>query len=350
MKKITFLSIIIFLFACDNNNSNSSLPTTLASNIGGSDELMIVINDDFATDELIKDIKKNMVDYYKILPQSQARFLISTVRFSKVNYLLKRFINQIYVVTKNEKSELSKLISEILSEEEKEQLQNGKSIFYKKNIWSRNQSIVIIVAENEEDILNRLLKHKNEINRYFDDTNLKFYKKIAFIDGVNQTLKSQLKEYHNIDLDIPNGYVLAENKDNYILLRKEIDKVTLFLAFDLTNYNDTISLNNLGIEKFNELGQFINGEKPESYVVADTTLGFELEKTQKGRLTIFENGGLWLMENDYVGGGPFINQYIIDNYNNRVIYLSGMIYGPQERKKKKYMRQFEAIFNTLKIH
>ena len=39
---------------------------------------------------------------------------------------------------------------------------------------------------------------------------------------------------------------------------------------------------------------------------------------------------------------------IIDNSKNRVIYLSGMIYGPGEKKKKKFMREFEAIFSTLK--
>ena len=348
MRFFFLLSIVSFLFfTCENTNTiNSSI---LPSNIGGSDEVMIVVNDEFLNDDLIKSIKKNMVDYYKILPQSQARFLISTVKFSKVNYLLERFINPIYVVTKNEKSEIATLVSQILNEEDKKELKSGKSIFYKKNIWAREQSVIIIVAENEKDILTSLIKHKEEINNHFDDTNLKFFKKIAYIDGVNQSLKKQLKEYHNIDFDIPSGYVLAENKDNYILLRKDDAKVTLFLTFDLNKYNDTIPINNLGIEKFNKLGKLINGEGAKSFVVADTTLGFVKKQIQKGKVTIFENGGLWVMENDFVGGGPFINQYIIDNKNNRVIYLSGMIYGPQERKKKKYMRQFEAIFNTLEI-
>lgn len=350
MKKIVFFTILsLFLINCK-NEINTINSTTLPSNIGGSDELMIVINDEFVTDDFIKTIKKNMVDYYKILPQSQARFLISTVKFSKVNYLLERFINPIYVVTKDEKSEAATLISKILTKEDKVNMKNGQSIFYKKNIWAKNQSIVIVVANNKDEILNTLLKHKNEINNYYDETNLKFYKKIAYIDGVNQSLKQQLKEYHNIDFDVPKGYVLAENKENYILLRKDDAKVTMFLTFDLINYNDTIPINNLGIEKFDELGKFINGEIPESYVIADTTLGFDKIQKQKGNVTIFENGGLWVMENDYVGGGPFINQYIIDNNNNRIIYLSGMIYGPGERKKKKHMRQFEAIFNTLEIN
>ena len=107
--------------------------------------------------------------------------------------------------------------------------------------------------------------------------------------------------------------------------------------------------NNLGIEKFNELGILIDGMKENSYVVADSTFGFQTKKIVRGNVTTFENAGLWVMENDFVGGGPFINQYIIDNNKNRIIYLSGIIYGPGEKNKKKYMRQFEVIFTSLKL-
>ncbi len=348
MKNILFLSILFLSFSCSNNkHSNAILPTA----IGGADELMFVLNDSYLTDELSKEIKKTFVETYKILPQDQARFLVSSVEFSKLNSLLKRFINPIFIINKSEKSAIANLVRGILTVEEIEKIKTSKrTLIFKKNLWAKDQNITILVAENKNDIINAISHYKDEINAFYDKSNLIHYSKIAYIDGVNNSLKKQLKEYHNISLDIPSGYVLAENKKNFILLRKDEDKCTLFLSFDLNEYNAEIPINNLGIEKFNTLGHFLDGEQSDSYVIADTTLGFDMSETTKGNVTTFENAGLWVMENDFVGGGPFINNYIIDNNNNRVIYLSGMVYGPAEKNKKKYMRQFEAIFSSLKIY
>lgn len=349
MKNLIFISFLsLLILSCSNNTGNNNV--ILPDAIGGADEVMLILNDEFLTNNLSKEIKKTLVDQYKILPQSQARFLISSVKYSKVNSLLKRFINPIFVITKNEKTPISSLVNSLLTDSEKSQAKKGeKTIFFKKNLWAKNQSILIIIAENEKDILNALKQKKNDINNYYDETNIYYYEKLAYIDGVNQSLKKQFKEYHNIDFNVPVGYVLAKNENNFVLLRKDVSKCTLFLSIDINNYNAEVPINNLGIDKFDSLGLFIDGEKKDSYVIADTTLGFDIQKSIKGNVTTFENAGLWIMENDFVGGGPFINQYIIDNENNRVIYLSGMVYGPAEKNKKKYMRQFEAIFNSLKI-
>ena len=349
MKNILFLSIItLFIISCKNSNTNTQ--ALLPSTIGGADELMIIMNDNFLNDDFKQQIKTSLVDPYKIMPQEQARFAYSIVPFSKLNTLLKRFINPIYVVTRNEQGVLKKMISTLLNDEELAQVKDGsKTIFHKKNLWAKDQNITIIIAENEKSILSTLEKSKALINEFYDESNLLHFSKIAYIDGVNSTLNKQFKEYHGFTYDIPLGYVLAKNEKNFVLLRKDEDKSTLFLAIDVVYYNAKIPINNLGIEKFNDLGIHLDGDKKDSYVVADTTLGFDISKTVNGNITTFENAGLWVMENDFVGGGPFVNNYIIDNNKNRVIYLSGMIYGPAEKNKKKYMRQFEAIFSSLKF-
>lgn len=350
MKHLLFSCLsLLLIFSCS-ENSISNTSGILPDATGGADEIMIFMNDVFLNDSLTNGIKKAMIEPYKILPQPEARFSFVSVGYSKVNMILKRFINPIYIITKSEKSQLATDIKSILTKEEIKTINQVEStILFKKNIWASNQSVTIIVVSSEKEILNTLKKYKLKINNFYDNSNLKFYSKLVYIDGVNKSLNKQFKEYHGIQLDIPSGYVLAKNEKNMVLLRKDNEKSTMFLAFDVIDYNAEIPINNLGIEKFNQIGKLIDGEKENSYVVADTTLGFNLEKIEEDDLIKFENGGLWIMENDYVGGGPFVNQYIIDNKNNRIIYLSGMVYGPAEKKKKKLMRQFEAIFNTLII-
>lgn len=350
MKKyISAVLLLLVLISCDSETSSTG-NYLLPDATGGSDELMVFVNDSYFSEDFAKTIKKMMVEPYKILPQSEARFSVSTVAFSKINTILKRFRNPIYIVVKGDNSEFAKEINSALTEEEKKNIeQQESSVLYRNNLWASEQSAAIIFVSRGQDIISSLEKYKPELEKYFDNSNLKFYSKLAYINGVNASLNKQFQEYHNFKFDVPVGYVLAKNEKNMVLLRKDEDKCTLFLAIDVMEYNAEIPLNNLGISKFDELGKFLDGEKENSYVIADTTLGFTEEIIEENGLVKYENGGLWVMQNDLVGGGPFINQYIIDNSKNRVIYLSGMVYGPAEKHKKKYMRQFEAIFNSLML-
>lgn len=353
MKKILYLFLFSFLLACQNSNENQGgiNESLLPNATGGYDEIMFFVSDAIYSDTLSKQMKKAFVQAYKILPQPEARFVTSTVAYSKRNNILKRFINSVFVLTQDEKSAMVSEMLSILTAEEKKALQNGsQKVFYKKNLWAKGQNIMLLIAPSVEEIPQFIEQNEDEINEYFDETNLSFYQKIAYIDGVNLSLNKQFKAYHNFTLDVPNGYKIAKNEGNMILLRRDESKSTLFLCIDVVNYNDTIADYNYGIEKFDEIGKHLDGMKENSYAIADTTLGFAIEKSEVEGRIIYENGGLWVMENDIVGGGPFINQLIIDNANQRMIYLAGIVYGPGEKNKKKYMRQFEAIFNTLKIN
>ena len=350
MKNILSLCIItILLFSCNSNSSNTGA-ALLPDATGGADEIMFFVNDTYFSETLSKEIKSLMVEPYKILPQSEARFTFSTVPYTKINTILQRFINPIYIITKDENSALANDISKFFTDEDKKKIKNNESVvLYKSNIWAAEQNVAIVIVETKDSILTTLEKFKPELENYFDQVNLKYYSKLAYVNGINATLNKQFKEYHGLTFDVPNGYVLAKNEKNMILLRKDDNKSTLFLAFDVVEYSDSIPFNNLGIKKFDEVGKFIDSEKEGSFVAADSTLGFVVDKIEENGLVKYENGGLWKMQNDLVGGGPFVNQYIIDNSKNRIIYLCGMICGPAEKHKKKYMRQFEAIFNSLKI-
>lgn len=345
---LAFSIIFLIISSCgdSSNNANALLPDA----IGSADEVLFVVDDNVLSEEFTKEIKETIIEPYKILPQSQARFLISTVQYSKLNTILKRFINPVFVLIKDQKSPVSNFVNQFLTDEDRKQIkENTSTIIYKENLWARDQNVMIMVVQTQDDVLPFLEENKLAFNNYFDKSNLSYYSKIAYIDGVNQTLNKQFNEFHNLSFDVPVGYVMAKNENNFVMLRKDEDKSTLFLMIDIYDYNAAVPINNLGIETFNKLGHYLDGDKEGSFVVADTILGFDMVKTTHGSLTTFENAGLWVMENDYVGGGPFINQYIIDNKNNRVIYLAGMIYGPAEKNKKKYMRQFEAMFSTLSI-
>lgn len=287
---------------------------------------------------------------YRILPSDEAIFKISQVQYSIVNDLMYRYRNIVLVADISQKSEILGIAKQVLSIEDYKALEEGKKYFFHlTNVWSEPQQIFFVFGNSLEKLKENVTNNANKIRATIIKSDLEVYRKIAFINGSNEKLKEQWLEFQNISIDIPTDYKLAENKDNFVLLRKEIKKGMMFLAVDIINYNDKIPDANYGIKLRDERGKFISSNSYNSYVVTDSTLGFLETKKIKDNLIIYETSGLWRMENDFMGG-PFINQYIIDNKNNRVIYLDGLIFAPGEKNKKRYLRQIEAIFNTLKVN
>lgn len=348
----SFLLISALLFSCDNPDPNShinSFSSVLPSSTGGADEIMFVIPDQLYISETKQAINMAFDEVYRILPQEESRFTLSKVKFSAMNNLMYRFRNIVLVANTSEESTILAMAKENLSKEEYEELEKGnKKYFILENVWSKPQNVVFVFGDSQEDLELSLQAASQEVKTHISTTDLEEFKKIAFINGINGKLSEQWKEYHQLDLSIPTDYKLAENEGNFVSLRKDIEKGMIFIFFDVIYYDGEIPSFNNGIELRNERGHFVSSNAPNSYMSTDSTLGFLETKTIKNDKIIYETSGLWTMVNDFMGG-PFINQYIIDQANHRVILLDGFIYAPGENKKKRYLRQIEAIFSTLKL-
>jgi hypothetical protein len=353
MKSYIFFMLIALglVSSCKQGNSSSlgGLSSVLPSSTGGADEIMFILPDNLYTSATKKAISNEFNKEYRILPQPELKFNISKVEYSMVNSLMYRFRNIVLLANTSNESAILAMAKEILSEEQFEKLASGKQkTFILRNIWSKPQNVVFIFGNDENDLQANLVSSAPSIMDHIAKTDLDEYKKIAYINGVNGKLNEQWKEYYNIQLNIPTEYKLAENKGSFISLRKEIPKGIIFIFFDIISYSGNVPDVNYGIKMRNERGIFVNSPNENSYMITDSTLGFQFNKTIGDQVIKYETSGLWRMENDYMGG-PFINQYIIDEANNRVILLDGFIYAPGENKKKRYMRQLEGIFSTLKL-
>lgn len=347
--KFSFASLFLFclLFACDTNTSSESNsytpPQVLVPSTGGVDELMFVMNRGLleASDTIIQ---KEFLEIYKLLPQPEDRFEVSTVEFVAMNNLLYRFRNTIYVTAHGANDGVFKLAQDVLGEEN---IQSNKALYYKRNVWAKNQLITFLIAPSIAEINNTIRQYSENIKEDISTAELKAYRDIANIDGIQEKLKKQLETYYGISIDIPANYQLAENDGSFISLRKDTEKSTIYLWFDVEEYSGPPADFDRGIEMRDARGDHVSTDLPNTYMASDSTLGFYSSRKEKEDLIIYENRGLWRMKNDFMGG-PFLNQYIIDQENNRVFLLDGFVFGPGDKNKKLHMRQFEAIFSSFK--
>ncbi|MCB9227724.1 MAG: DUF4837 family protein [Chitinophagales bacterium] len=345
------LSLTFILFSCKKkeHNSPAKFGTVLPSSTGGADEVMIILPDNIMDSTMQYFMGHTINESYKILPSPEAIFKISQVQYSIMNNLMYRYRNIILVADVSQKSEILGVAKQVLPANDFKALEEGKQYFFHvSNVWSEPQQVFFVFGTSTKNLQDNVAENAKTIRNTIVKSDLEVYKKIAYINGSNQKLKEQWLEFQGVSLDIPTDYKLAENEDNFVLLRKEIKKGMIFLSVDFINYSDNVPDANYGIKLRDERGKYVSSNSYNSYTKTDSTLGFLETKKIKGDLTIYETNGLWRMENDFMGG-PFINQYIIDHKNNRVIYLDGFIYAPGENNKKKYMRQIEAIFNSLKV-
>ncbi|MGB1247700.1 MAG: DUF4837 family protein [Chitinophagales bacterium] len=355
MKNFIFISLFFIGFiACsdtniENSESDKIVPSSvLPSATGAVDDVMFVFGNNQLTDANKAMINDLFLDSYDLLPQVENRFNLSKIKYEQLNDILYRFRNTAFVSSIDAQDNMGVFVRQLLTEEEIAQAEAGeKNIFYKRNIWSKPQMIMIVAAQTKEDIAPLLTEKADFMMDVISYANIGAYKDLAYIKGVNEALNNQFAEYHDLKFDIPADYVIVENEGSFLWLRKDDEKNVYNIFFDVEYYNGTPAVQNLGIEKRNSLGGYVQSSIEEAYMITDTTLGTIEERVENDfGWEIYQNRGLWRMENDFFGG-PFINQYIIDQENNRAIYIEGFLFGPDEKKKRNKMRQFEAIFSTL---
>lgn len=342
-----FLSILILsflLYNCNSGTTPATDGTILPNSTGGTDEIMFVVPDHLYGENMDKIIADNFSEYYKLLPQPEDKFKISTVKFSQLNSLLYRFRNIVFISSYDTKDTISNLAAEIVGQEK---YSEQKNVLYKKNVWANNQLITILLSPTQSNIGKTLAENSESISATISNNELDAYRKLAYINGVNTKLREQLVNFYGLSFDVPVNYKLATNEGSFVSFRGDNEKSTFYLFFDVVKFDEPVEDINKGIEFRNERGKYVSSNVEGSYVTSDSTLGFFTERIEKDDFIIYENRGLWSMENDFMGG-PFINRYIIDIKENRVILLDGFVYGPGDKNKLKLMRQFEAIFSTFK--
>lgn len=340
------LFLILGLAACkqSDGNKNTTSNKALPSSTGGVDEIMFVYPDHYDTKSFDNLIDENFRELYKMLPQATPRFKISTVKASQMNSLLYRFRNTIFITTYDGKDPIVGMANEALGAEK---LSEIKPLYFKRNIWAKNQLVTFLIADNFQSLPKTIEQYAENIKSVISDSELNAFKSLTYINGVNTKIKEQLAGAYGFTIDIPLQYKIADNEMNFVSFRTDTEKSTIFMFFDVKKYDALPEDINKGLEWRNERGSYVSSNLESTYMETDTTLGFFTTRKEKDNFIIYETRGLWTMVNDFMGG-PFINQYIIDIENNQTILLDGFVFGPREKNKLKLMREFEAIFSTFK--
>lgn len=148
----------------------------------------------------------------------------------------------------------------------------------------------------------------------------------------------------------PGGYRINKDSADFVWISYETVVDSRGIIFFQEPYVDESQLNyQIILEKVNEkLKENIPGPRKNTWMALDMVTPMTAATyNYEGKYYAVLVKGLWIAENDYMGG-PFVLNVVLDEKNNRIIYMMGYVYAPDD-KKRNMVRQVESIIYSMQI-
>ncbi len=214
---------------------------------------------------------------------------------------------------------------------------------FKESPWIQSQKYFRIVAPDKESFIREFNAHKEEILRVFlkaeQDRQIAYYKRKP-----DPKIAAFLKEKYKLDCYVPSGYNINKDLKDFAWISREtkVDSRGLvvierkFEGMEQFRYQRIIDTVNAALRR--NIPGPLNG----SYMAIDTVtpLVMKTYNYDEDHYAVMVRG-LWTVVNDFMGG-PFVMNVVLDKKNDRVVYMMGYVYAPDD-KKRNMMRQVEAI-------
>lgn len=294
--------------------------------LGKINSLHIHIDNQWWSGEVGDALRKKFAAPVDGLPQEEPLFTINQYPTKELDGALSLYRN-IIIVTKNDK----------------------KGIIIEKNKFASSQNIVKIFASNSEDIILLLEEKSQEIIKKLKDTEIQELQKRQ-LENLSDS-DEYLKRY-KINLEIPQSYYLAIEKDNFLWIKKDLPTGNcnlLLYQLPLNSLNNTSNRVSKIIGYRDYIGKkFIKGKQKNTFMITEMSFSPFIQNITLNNKPAFETRGTWEMKNYYMSG-PFVNYAIKDKKNKRILVIEGFCYNPSNPKRDS-MFELEAIIKTLKIN
>lgn len=224
-------------------------------------------------------------------------------------------------------------------------------VSYLKDHWSRPQSVVRVVAPNEESFIATMNEIGTKITHYYVSTEIQRQNNF-YATYTNKEAKERIFKKFGVQLTIPNDMGQITEKDNFMWITDTKGKVRRDIVIYSYPYTDvdTFTKEYLLAKRDSVMKEHITGEFDDSY------MGTEYNHIPPvfNAIAVQENAyaaelrGLWRIYNGSAMGGPFVSHTRLDEINQRIITVEAFVYGAGHPKRNP-LRQMEAVVYSLKL-
>ncbi len=298
------------------------------------------------------------------IPQREFLFHVNYVPLENFKSLFKRN-PKIILLVKHQNDPVYLMIKDLLNSRQQEKIKSGEnSFFLLQNVWSYPQVVCVFYASNENELTNTILRNRDIFIEAFKENMKEQLRHILYKTPPSGRLLKHMKNTYNLAMDVPRYFKLiieAHQGFSDTLLEKYQIKEFLWFRAETKEANNNIMIYTIPYNKNiltnkdmlfevkTRMDKIVGSEKKDAFMSIDTTNFYYILKPVKLKyVNAVELRGLWQMENDFMGG-PYINYFVPDYKNKRIIVAEGFIYAPGADKKP-FIHRMEAIMETLRIY
>ncbi len=344
---LLFFALAVLLYSCDESGKKSDEMKPPAG--GESDELMVVVDsavwDGPVGDELRKIFAAPMVG----MPQDEPLFTIYKVNPLKLNSVLKSAYNMIFVATLDSRSGQSKELRAMFTDESLKRIQRDTAFFQvtEDNKFAKGQKVLYLFSSTEEELAAKIARNRAPILNVFETQARKITKARILSTRANAIEQTIIKN-HGYAIQVPYGWDLAKDLPDFIWLReldRQKEKNVFIYQEPYTSretFNDVAGLR----DKITEM-HLRDSQRPDLYIKRQDIIPVSSKQINFNGKFAIESRGLWAVS-DMTAGGPFLSYTLVDEENQMLYYIEGYVYHAAG-KKKRLMREMDAILSTFKI-
>lgn len=333
MKKLNLIAMIMILTMSLSScvNEDKAKESRKARSVGGTSEiLMITQNDEQWKGQMGQAVRDFFEQEQYGLPQPEKNFKVAHLNIDALNDMFKKHRN--LIIAKIDKDIKNPLVET------------------QKNWESEPQFVIRITASSTESWVRTFESQKDGLKLIFDENERARFQEF-FRPTTDYKIVNKLKERFGVTMNIPEGYFIGIDKDDFMWIRKETSDMSMaFLIYELP-YKDTADLNPNNIIKVRDsiVEKYIPGPIDGSYMTTDKEFLTPVFKTLPEFPAGYavETRGLWNVVGDFMAG-PFVSYSIVNPESDKIVTAEGWVYYPN-KEKRDLLRQQESILYSLKF-
>lgn len=213
---------------------------------------------------------------------------------------------------------------------------------------------ITIQAPTPDSLASFIGSYANELVAMFDIAERDRLKARAIEMG-DREINAEIKKSFDIEMSIPQGYYIAENKPGFMWIRNEMPLSSIgFVIYDYEPDSVTVANNDKAGNILANLEVAISripGPSEGSYMVTSRVFAPDQKRLTIDGRTWNQLRGFWEVEGDFMGG-PYIDYTTYDESRNRMVGIYGYVFNPSPNAsvgKRNMIRQIEAVFMTANI-
>lgn len=226
----------------------------------------------------------------------------------------------------------------------------ARNIFAKKDdVFAYNQNYMLLEAKSDTAAIRLLSEYKDTTMDYFEEGEVRRYAKLhnSSYSSISDTIASVL----GFSVSCPE-FGLKRKGNDFVWISKETKRTSLAVLLYSIPYvsQEQFSVDSLIKIKNQFLKKYVEGPNAGTYQAVESKVPVVSKVTQVNGLYTVNVRGAWTLVGDFMGG-PFVMDAVLDEQNQRIIFLDSYIFAPEARFNRiNFLREAEGVFYTLKIN